>query len=82
MSIGFLKKICKYYFFLMGGVFMINNQDYIYETQYLNKVYNLILREISSRNENSEANQSQIVTMRKSFWDSIVNSNEEIENVI
>lgn len=61
---------------------MTNNQDYIYETQYLNKVYNLILREISTREDNSEVNQSQIVTMRKSFWDSIVNSNEEIENVI
>lgn len=48
----------------------------------LQRVYDLILSEITFRDENAELTKGEIVSMRKSFWDSIVNSNEEIENVI
>lgn len=48
----------------------------------LEMVYDLICREIDSRSENAETSTTQIVSMRKSFWDTIVNSNEELDNVI
>lgn len=48
----------------------------------IQSVYDLIQSEIAARDENTEATMGEIVSMRKSFWDTIVNSNEEIENVI
>lgn len=52
------------------------------EMERLQRVYELIQSEIGSRDENAEITKDEIVSMRKSFWDAIVNSNEEIENVI
>lgn len=52
------------------------------EKSRLQRVYDLICKEIDTRDENAEFTKGEIVSMRKSFWDTIVNSNEEIENVI
>lgn len=57
-------------------------QDWKLESERLQRVYELIQSEISSREENFEITRGEIVSMRKSFWDAVVNSNEEIENVI
>lgn len=60
----------------------LKNQEWEQEKSRLEMVYDLICREINSRNENAEITTTQIVSMRKSFWDAIVNSNEELDNVI
>lgn len=60
----------------------IKNQEWEQENSRLQRVYALICSEIDSRDENAELTKGEIVSMRKSFWDAIVNSNEEIENVI
>lgn len=57
-------------------------QEWEQERERLQKVYDLIKSEIGSRDENSEITKNEIVSMRKSFWDTIVNSNKKIENVI
>jgi DNA helicase-2/ATP-dependent DNA helicase PcrA len=60
----------------------INQQKREQERVRLQRVYDLILSEIASRDENVELTKGELVSMRKSFWDSIVNSNEELANVI
>lgn len=60
----------------------IKDYEWEQERQRLNRVYKLIQSEINLRDKNAEATKTEIVSMRKSFWDAIVNSNKEIENVI
>lgn len=60
----------------------IKDQEWEQESSRLQRVYDLICREIDSRSENAELTTGEIISMRKSFWDAIVNSNEELDNVI
>lgn len=52
------------------------------ELERLNMVYKLVERDIEKTGLNAKKSKNEIVEMRRSFWDTIVNSNSEIQSVI
>jgi DNA helicase-2/ATP-dependent DNA helicase PcrA len=60
----------------------VNKTEFNFEQERLQKVHNLISEAIGTRDTSAQNTKREIVSMRRSFWDVIVNSNEEIENVI
>jgi DNA helicase-2/ATP-dependent DNA helicase PcrA len=60
----------------------VNKNELYFEKERLQKIYNLITDAIGTRDISAQDTKREIVSMRRSFWDAIVNSNEEIENVI
>lgn len=66
--------------FLRRGLMSKSQLDY--ELERLGMVYKLIERDIEKTGLNAKKSKDEIVEMRRSFWDTIVNSNSEIQNVI